>query len=467
MIEGKIPPQHPKIEAIVLGAILVDYFGCLPEVINLIFKEVFYVPEHVLIYEAVLNLYDKGKPVDILTVCEQLQKNEKLEEVGGHYFVTRLTNEVVSTANIETHCRLLLEAYLKRELIKITSSTMSEAFENGCDGFDLCDKTDTELINIQEKVLSGQIKGVSYYSNKVQDEYYSVKDTGVLGIKTPFTRWNKIMCGLVAPDLIIIASRPSMGKTALALSIVHDASVVNNVPCAFFSLEMDGTQLVRRLASLDCDLPHKVIRDGRLSTLEENVFMKSLDKVSKAPIFIEDKGGLNIRSLRTRANILKRKNGIKFIVVDYLQLMSGMNKGGNRESEISEISRSLKQLARELEIPVIALSQLSREVEKRPDKMPQLSDLRESGAIEQDADEVIFLMRPEFYDFSEPVQIAGKDYAPQGLTIIKTAKNRHGECENFALFFTGNTMKFKDHESDQFNHWTDVNKSFYETEKPF
>ena len=233
------------------------------------------------------------------------------------------------------------------------------------------------------------------------------------------------------------------------MSITKSTSIDRQIPCAWFSLEMDGIQLTRRWASMDADIPHESIRQGKIFENDKPNFYRSLEKIAKSPIYIEDKPAMNVRSIRTRANILKRKHGIEYIVVDYLQLMGGVDtKNKNRENIISEISRGLKELARELKIPVIALSQLSREVEKRTDKMPQLSDLRESGAIEQDADEVIFLMRPEYYGFDTPFNINGNDYMPQGLCIGKTAKNRHGTTGVFAMNFKGSTMHFTTHPQD-------------------
>ncbi len=448
MIYGKVPPQATELEGAVLGAILIES-SCLPQVVSLIFTEVFYIDSYQRIFKAILNLYDNQRPVDLLSVVEQLKVNEDLDNVGGQYAVTKLTRDVVSTANIEAHCILILQKYLGRELITISSEAMNDAYDDSVDVFDLYDRTDNAILNVQERVLSGSIKDMQCYAGKVYEQYETIKVTGVLGIQTGILPLDKMFCGLVPPDLIIIAARPAQGKTALALSITHYTSVLNNIPCAWFSLEMNGSQLTMRLSAIDSGLSHKDIRQGKIAPCDEQRFYTALDRVGKAPIFIEDRGVINIRTIRTRAHILKRKNKIGYIVVDYLQLMQGIDvKNKNREAVISEISRGLKELARELNIPIIALSQLSREVEKRPDKMPQLSDLRESGAIEQDADEVIFLMRPESYDFTEPVEIKGKEYDVRGLCIGKGAKNRHGDCENFAMTFIGYSMHFKTHYRD-------------------
>jgi replicative DNA helicase len=295
-------------------------------------------------------------------------------------------------------------------------------------------------------------KDIGYFGMKVLDQHAMVKNTGVLGIKTGISELDKAACGLVSPDLIIVAARPGAGKTAMALSITYNISVKQKIACAWFSLEMDGTQLVRRLVSMDTGIPHEAIRNGTTTSEQDRIIGESVDKISYSPIHIEDRTSMNIRDIRTRASLLKKKHNIGLVIVDYIQLMSGIDsKGKNREQVVSEISRGLKCLAKELEIPVIALSQLSRSVETRGDKMPQLSDLRESGAIEQDADSVMFLMRPEYYGMTEPVEIGGTEYPVQRLAICSIAKNRHGQTKNIALEFTGNTMTFTDHDFNRNN----------------
>lgn len=448
MMYGKIPPQATDLENAILGAILIDGF-CLPEVMNIIFTEVFYRDANQRIFNAILKLYDLNKKIDILTVMDQLKKEEALDLVGGAYYITKLTNDVVSSAHIEAHCRIILQQYLKREMINICGETISEAYEDSSDAFNLYDNTDNRIMNTQQRVLGGEIKDMDYYSSQVYDQYETVKATGILGIKTNIAPIDKIFCGLVAPDLIIIAARPGAGKTSLAISLTHHISVIKKIPGAWFSLEMDGTQLTRRLVSMDSGLSHELIRQGRVWEENESLLFGSIERIKKSPIFIEDKVNINIRSLRTRANLLVRRNKIGYIIVDYLQLMDGIDiKNKNRDTVIGEITRGLKGLAKELNIPVIALSQLSREVEKRADKMPQLSDLRESGNIEQDADEVIFLMRPEYYGFTQSVIIGETEYQAQGLCIGKGAKNRHGATCNFAMKFTGSTMSFSTHPND-------------------
>lgn len=354
MMFGKVPPQARDLEDAVLGAIMINGF-CLPEVMNVIFAEVFYVEAHQIIFKSILKLYDLNKKIDLLTVVDQLRKDESLDIVGGAYYVTKLTNDVVSSANIESHCRIILQQYLKREMINICGETISDAYEDSSDAFDLYDNADNRILNTQQRVLGGEIKDMSYYSADVYDQYETVKATGVLGIQTNINPIDKIFCGLVAPDLIIIAARPGAGKTSFAISLTHYISVEKNIPGAWFSLEMDGTQLTRRLVSMDSGISHELIRQGRVWEDRESVLFGSINKIKKSPIYIEDKVNINIRSLRTRANLLVRRNGIKYIIVDYLQLMEGIDiKNKNRDTIIGEITRGLKGLAKELNIPVIA-----------------------------------------------------------------------------------------------------------------
>jgi len=457
-----LPPHAIDIERAILGALMVDN-NCLNNGMVKLFPEIFYREAHFLTFQAIEKIYDRGNPVDILTVIEQLKRDGTLEQCGGAYEITKLTNGVLSGANIESHITIVSEFYLKRQTVNICGSAANDALNDEKDVFDIINKADNDLQKMQEKVLTGQARDMLYFGLKMIQQHDSVKATGVLGIPTGLKDLDASLYGLVSPDLIIIAARPGQGKTALALSITHFTSIVHSVPCLWISLEMDGVQLVRRLASIETGISHEVLRNGKTTSAEYITMQKSIETIGKSKIFIEDKTSINIRDIRTRANILKKKHNIGYIVVDYLQLMTGLNRTQSREQEIAEISRGLKCLAKELEIPVIALSQLSREVEKRPDKMPQLSDLRESGAIEQDADNVVFLMRPEYYKMTEDVNIAGVDYSVNGLCIASVAKNRHGPTKNIPISFTGPTMHFYDNINNSFNNngsWKPVSQHF-------
>jgi replicative DNA helicase len=297
-----------------------------------------------------------------------------------------------------------------------------------------------EFGNIYEKMMEDIIMSINYTRDMAQKG-------SLLGFNTGFNELNNTLCGWVKPDLVIIAARPGMGKSAMMLSCVYQLSCIDMVPVAVFSLEMSSEQLVERLESIGSQLPLKWLRMNTLDDKQRKVLLKTDDLLLTSPIHIEDMGGISVTQLRAKATILKQKYGIKVIFIDYLQLMSGTGKSNqNREQEVSYISRSLKALAKELEVPIIALSQLSRRVEERGDKMPQLSDLRESGSIEQDADAVIMLMRPHYYEMTEAIEIGGKEYSPSDLVVCKVEKNRHGSTRNLALRFLPETMKFEDYE---------------------
>lgn len=451
LVYGKVPPQAQDLEETILGAMMLEP-NCVHIAISKLFPECFYTDARQRIFRGIQKLFDKGSAIDVTTVVAQLRATEELDICGGAFAIVKLTNSVVSSANIETHILLVLQAYMKREIIRVCGSAINEAYEDGTDSFELVSETDSEIQKVQERVLAGISKDISYFGMKVLEEHASVKETGVIGMSTGILALDKVICGLVAPDMIVMAGRPGQGKTAFALSITHNTSIKNNIPCAWFSFEMSGVQLVRRLASIDTGIDHERIRNGRTTKEEDYRLGESIAKISQSPIYIEDQSVATVRDIRTKSHLLKKKKGIQYIVVDYLQLMGSGSDGGskNREQVISDISRQLKCLAKELEIPVIALSQLSRAVESRPDKMPQLSDLRESGAIEQDADEVMFLMRPEYYGMTEVVDIGGKEYAPSNLCICSIAKNRHGGTKNIPLHFRAPIMLFSQMAEDEF-----------------
>lgn len=443
---GKVPPHSKEFETAILGICMLEKHA-FATANQYLFADVFYLDAHKNIYAAYCSLFDENKPIDLLTVVQQLKESGNLEAVGGAYYITTLTNAVTSSAHLEDWCKAILELYMKREGIRITGELMIECYNDEADAFEVFNKADNQIINIQERVLRGQIADIDHYARKVYEQYEAVKETGVLGLKTGIEPIDKLFCGLVPPDLFIIAARPGAGKTALALSITKNMSCDQNIAGAWFSLEMDGSQLVRRLASMISNVDHSDIRNGRVRPELESHFYNTLDLISKKPIYIEDKGSLNIRDLRARAIVLKRKHDIQYIVVDYMQLMSPIDpKNQNRNDVVGEISRGLKMLAKELSIPVVALAQLSRAVESRSDKVPQLSDLRESGSIEQDADCVLFLMRPEYYGMMNEMEIDGREYSPYGLCVGIAGKNRHGSTKNIAMKFVHQTMLICNHD---------------------
>ncbi|MDX1277438.1 replicative DNA helicase [Oceanihabitans sediminis] len=439
---GKIPPQALDLEEVVLGAMMIDKKG-VDEVIDILSPDAFYKEAHKYIFEAIFQLFENSEPIDLLTVSSQLKKNQKLDVSGGDFYLISLTQKVSSSAHIEFHARIILQKYIQRSLIKISSEIIEDSYDETQDVFDLLDKAESKLY----EVTQGNIKKSSETAQelviqaKKKIEEISNKE-GLSGIATGFTKLDKLTSGWQPSDLIIVAARPGMGKTALTLSMARNIAVDQNVPVAFFSLEMASVQLITRLISSETGLSSEKLRTGKLEKHEWeqlNVKVKSLEK---APLFIDDTPSLSIFDLRAKARRLASQHGIKLIMIDYLQLMTGgSSHGGNREQEISMISRNLKALAKELNVPVIALSQLSRAVETRGgSKRPLLSDLRESGAIEQDADIVSFIYRPEYYKIDEWDDEERSPTEGQAEFII--AKHRNGGLENIRLKFIGNLGKF-------------------------
>ena len=441
--KGKIPPQAIDLEEVVLGAMMIDKKG-VDEVIDILNSEAFYKESHQYIFEAILSLFENSEPIDLLTVSSQLKKDNRLELAGGDFYLISLTQKVSSSAHIEFHARIILQKYIQRSLIKISNEIIEESYDETKDVFDLLDKAEAKLYDVTQ----GNIKKSSETAQslviqaKKKIEAISNKD-GLSGIPSGFDKIDKLTSGWQESDLIIIAARPGMGKTALTLSMARNIAVNQNIPVGFFSLEMSSVQLITRLISSETGLSSEKLRTGRLEKHEWeqlNVKVKSLEK---APLFIDDSPSLSVFDLRAKARRLSSQHGIKLLIVDYLQLMTigGNNKGGNREQEISTISRNLKALAKELSIPVIALSQLSRAVETRGgSKRPILSDLRESGAIEQDADIVSFIYRPEYYKIDE---WDDDDRSPtDGQAELIVAKHRNGGLDNLRLKFIKELGRF-------------------------
>ncbi len=442
--KGKIPPQAIDLEEVVLGALMIDKKG-VDEVIDILHPEVFYKQAHQHIFEAIHNLFENSQPVDLLTVSTQLKKQGKIDLVGGEFYLIQLTQKVSSSAHIEFHARIILQKYIQRSLIKISNEIIEESYNEGTDVFDLLDTAESKLY----EVTQGNIKRSSETAQnlviqaKKRIEEIANKE-GLSGIPSGFAKVDKLTSGWQPSDLIIIAARPGMGKTALTLSMARNIAVEHNIPVAFFSLEMSSVQLITRLISSETHLSSEKLRTGNLEKHEWEQLNVKVKGLEKAPLFIDDSPSLSIFDLRAKARRLSSQHGIKLIIVDYLQLMTagGGQKGGNREQEISTISRNLKALAKELNIPVIALSQLSRAVETRGgSKRPLLSDLRESGAIEQDADIVSFIYRPEYYKIDEWDDEEHTPTAGQAEFIV--AKHRNGGLDEIRLKFIGHLGKFE------------------------
>lgn len=443
--KGKLPPQALDLEEAVLGAMMIDKKG-VDEVIDILQPDAFYNEAHKHIFEAIVQLFTDTQPIDLLTVSAQLKKNAKLDLVGGDFYLIQLTQKISSSAHIEFHSRIILQKFIQRSLIKISSEIIEESYDETTDVFDLLDKAESKLY----EVTQGNIKRSSETAQslviqaKKRIEEIANKE-GLSGVATGFEKLDKVTSGWQPSDLIIIAARPGMGKTAFVLSMARNMAIDYNQPVAVFSLEMSSVQLITRLISSETGLSSEKLRTGKLEKHEWEQLSVKVKNLEKAPLYIDDTPSLSIFDLRAKARRLSSQHGIKLIIVDYLQLMTagGGGKGGsgNREQEISTISRNLKALAKELSVPVIALSQLSRAVETRgSSKRPLLSDLRESGAIEQDADIVSFIYRPEYYKIDEWDDEERSPTEGQAEFII--AKHRNGSLENIRLKFIGNLGKF-------------------------
>jgi len=452
LVYGKVPPQAIEMEEAVLGAVMLEK-DKLAEVLEIIQSEdCFYVDAHQKIYAAIRRLFDKGQPVDLLTVTDELRKSSELEIVGGAYYITRLTMSVLSSAHVEAHARIIMEKFIQRELIRISGLVISDAYEDSTDVFDLLDKAESNLYEITDKHLRKNFKSLKEVLVRTVHEIEEAKNKkdDMTGVPTGFMPLDKLTSGWQKTDLIILAARPAVGKTAFCLNLAMNAAMNSTkpFPVAFFSLEMGASQLVKRMLSAVTEVSMEAITKGRMQEHEFVQMTQRMTKLASAPIFLDDQAALNVFELRAKSRRLKQKHDIQLIIIDYLQLMqASIDKGGNREQEISKISRDLKALAKELEVPIIALSQLNRSVETRKEsKVPQLSDLRESGAIEQDADMVMFLYRPEYYGINNDEM----GNSIEGETHIHIAKHRNGSTDTVKVRFIKEFQKFIDLPPDNF-----------------
>lgn len=442
---GKLPPQAVDLEEAVLGALMLEK-DAVNAAIDILQPNSFYKETHQKIYAVIQHLFGKSDPVDILTVTNELKQRGELDLVGGPYYITQLTNRVASAANIEYHARIIAQKYIQRELIRISSEIITDAYDETTDVFSLLDKAESSLFSVAEGNIR---KNYESMSDLIRESIKQIEDaknqeSGVIGVASGFTALDRVTSGWQPSDLVIIAARPAMGKTSYVLSLARNAAVDFGIPVAFFSLEMSSVQLVTRLVSAESEISSEKLRSGELRDDEIQQIQTKIAGLAEAPLFIDDTAGLSVFELRAKARRLKAQHDIKLLIIDYLQLMSGSGEhGGNREQEISMISRSLKSIAKELNIPVLALSQLSRAVETRGgDKRPQLSDLRESGSIEQDADMVQFLHRAQYYGITEDED----GNSTEGVATVIIAKHRNGSVEDVRLKFINHLAKFQDFE---------------------
>jgi replicative DNA helicase len=462
MVYGKVPPQAKDLEEVVLGAIMLEKnaIDCVQEILQ---PECFYVEAHQRIYRAMQSLQQKNQPIDIRTVVEELRTKEELELVGGPYYVTQLTNSVVSAANIESHSRIIMQKFILREVIRIGGEMVFEAYENSTDVFDLLDDVESQVMGITLSHMKKDFRSIDHGLVSVVQrvEELRQKDSSLTGVPSGFKSIDNITHGWQSTDLIILAARPSVGKTAFALNLARNAALHSHkpVPVGFFSLEMSETQLIQRILASESEIWLDRIVNGRMD--DENMkqlYAKGIQKLAQAPIFIDDTAGLNMFELRSKVRRMKKRHDVGLIIIDYLQLMTGdSNKSENREREIAKISRELKKLAKDIEIPILALSQLSRAVEQRGkgQKVPMLSDLRESGAIEQDADMVMFLYRPPEDEVNEDPDLRNKG-------MVRIAKHRNGKLDEIVLKFYGEIQRWMEldeadrYDGDMGNTWKPV-----------
>lgn len=440
---GKLPPQAVDLEEAILGAIMLERES-LYEINDFISAEVFYQTRHQKIYSSICRLVQKSEPVDILTVTKELRSTGELEMIGGAYYITELTNRVVSAANIQFHARIVYEKFIQREMIRISTAAMTSAYEDTTDIFELMEVNQMAMMKLSNFKTSQQSVHVGQMLDNALIELEKPVVGGLTGVGTGFTCVDDFTAGWQKGELTILAARPAMGKTALAVQMSINASVLYNTPTAFFSLEMTQGQLSKRMISSETEIFLEKINKRTLTDFDKQSLAGKLHKLRNAPFHVDDTPGLTTTAFRTKCIRLKKLYDIQLVIVDYLQLMRGVSaegkNKGNREQEIGEITRCLKGVAKELDVPVIALSQLSRSVESRPGalKRPMLQDLRESGNIEQDADNVLFLFRPEYYGLTE---IDG--YSTESMAELIWAKHRMGETGTLYLKFRGALTRFE------------------------
>lgn len=435
----RIPPQNIEAEQAVLGAMLIER-EAISKVAELLKPEDCYREAHRLIYNAMLELFNKNDAVDMVTVIEFLRKEDKLEAAGGISYVTSLANSVPTAANVLYHARIVEEKALLRQLINAATNIAGMGYEGSEEVTSILDSAEKMILSVSSRKMSGEftpIKSIIFEAFNKIEQLYASKGS-ITGLSTGFKDLDKLTSGLQPSDLILIAARPSMGKTAFVLNIAQHIGIAEKKAVALFSLEMSKEQLVQRMLCAESAIDSQRLRIGELEAKDWTKLVSGADRLSSAPIFIDDTAGITVMEMRSKARRLKIENNLSLIIIDYLQLMQGSSKGKgseNRQQEISEISRSLKALARELHVPVIALSQLSRSVESRQVKKPMLSDLRESGSLEQDADIVAFLYRDDYYN---------PDSEQKNITEVIIAKHRNGPVDTIQLFFHKQFTKFSD-----------------------
>lgn len=437
---SKKPPAVVEVEQNVLGAMLLDN-DAIPKVIEVLKPEHFFDPKHKMLFSAVIALYDANEPVDTVSLYEELKKEGKVDEAGGIVYISKLSQDISSAANVDYHARLVLEKWILRQLISTSMEIASSAYEGREDVFDLLDQAESKIFRISEEGTKESFTSMDKAVKEALELIEAIHSKTLSNVSVPsgFFALDEMLGGFQKSDLIIIAARPSMGKTAFALSFARNAAIDHNVPIAIFSLEMSTIQLATRLISAEARINAHSVRTGKFKAEDGAKISRTVHKLSKAPIYIDDTPALSVLEMRAKSRRLKSEKNIGMVIVDYLQLMSAGTNVDNREREISIISRSLKALAKEINVPVVALSQLNRAVESTSDKRPMLSHLRESGSIEQDADVVLFLYRPEVYGIT-----GYPDGTPtEGVGEVIIGKQRNGPIGDIKLKFLKDYARFE------------------------
>lgn len=448
MEAGKLPPQAIDLEEAVLGAVMLEK-DAIYSVVEILKPESFYKEAHGKIFRAIVDLFVREEPIDIMTVAQELRKKQQLEEVGGPFYITQLSTRVMSAAHAEFHARIIHQKYIQRELIRVSTDIQTKAFDESVDVDDLLNTSEQAMFEITQGNMKKEIQPINGLIREVIDEMgvASKREDSLSGVPSGYSALDRVTSGWQKSDLVIIAARPSMGKTAFILAMARNMAIDHNTPVAVFSLEMSSHQLVTRLIVSETEIESEKIRSGKLSSDEWNQLDDKIKALVDAPVFIDDTPAISVFEFRAKCRRLVKQHNIGIVMIDYLQLMSWTgDTRGNREQEVSNISRSLKAIAKELDIPIIALSQLNRGVEARTglhNKRPVLSDLRESGAIEQDADLVVFIHRPEYYGFLDD----GEGSSLRGIAEIIVAKHRNGRLADIQLRFHKHLAKFAELDS--------------------
>ena len=442
-INGTVPPQAVELEKSVLGALMLDEKARYGHIFDM-HEGLFYKEEHQVIFSAIRMLVNSNHSVDMLTVVEELRREGKLEQAGGAFYISKLTENVVSAAHMEYHLQILIEKFIQREVIRTSTESIREAYDETCDAVQLLDDAQKKLMEVSEKSFSRDSQSMDALMSNAKKTFLSEKPEDDRSVLSGFMELDRRIAGFQPGTLIILAARPGMGKTACGLTMARNIAVDFHKPVAYFSLEMTGDELVARLLSAETEIPaNKLRKSANLNRSEKEHMAEKIMNLRKAPLYIDDSAGIDIFQMRAKCRRLKQRHDIQMVFIDYLQLMNGApdaNKNRNREQEISNISRQLKEMSKELDIPVLAMSQLSRRVDDRPMAIPILSDLRESGAIEQDADIVMAIHRPEKYGMEQDDH--GNSTA--NLANIHILKFRSGEPDVCPLMFEGKYVRFRD-----------------------